>query len=174
MRCQLQALVRLALIDTHRQWAFIVHALARAVLGNLGAAEANALPRMRPRLRPEGSSSPPSVLSCLEPTPSAPPQKLPYLVHSLTDRASAAAPNVNVHKHTFPSKTGRRQLQALVRQAPVVTQAQRTRHQHGPSRPGRAADCPHREASRPGEPAMRTELENAHTRVVVFGALCLT
>src|SRR2546427_2066688 len=33
----------------------------------------------------------------------------------LTDRASAAVPNANVHKHTFPLKTGRRQLQALVR-----------------------------------------------------------
>jgi len=33
----------------------------------------------------------------------------------LTDPASAAAPNVNIRKHTFPLKTGRRQLQALVR-----------------------------------------------------------
>src|SRR5438445_12763046 len=42
-RRQLQAQVRLALIDSHRHRASRVHALARALLGNPAAPETNAL-----------------------------------------------------------------------------------------------------------------------------------
>src|SRR6266581_5169982 len=52
-RRQLQAQVRLALIDSHRHLASPVHALARALLGNLATPETNALPRQTPRPRPD-------------------------------------------------------------------------------------------------------------------------
>src|SRR5439155_15717979 len=52
-RRQLQAQVRLARIDSHRHRASLVHALARALLGNRAALETNAPPRKTPRPRPD-------------------------------------------------------------------------------------------------------------------------
>src|SRR5439155_25857677 len=49
----LQAQVRLARIDSHRHRASLVHALARALLGNRAALETNAPPRKTPRPRPD-------------------------------------------------------------------------------------------------------------------------
>src|SRR5207247_3621141 len=103
----LQAQVRLARIESHRHRACLVHALVRALLGNLAAPETNALPRKTPRPQPAARTRRP--VCCPAPNDVSRTTKEVAVAGAQPNGARLSSGAPNVHKPTLvlaPSASG--------------------------------------------------------------------